>query len=68
VIPWLRKGVKMYHQAYEVNSMNAAIAELSSRRAVVVSSPKPSVAFGGRRIAFLMLPNFLLVELIECPG
>jgi methylmalonyl-CoA/ethylmalonyl-CoA epimerase len=47
VMPWLQKGVKMYHQAYEVESIENA------------------VAFGGRKIAFLMFPNLLLVELIE---
>jgi methylmalonyl-CoA/ethylmalonyl-CoA epimerase len=65
VMPWLRKGVKMYHQAYEVESIEAAAAALCAQRAVVISPAKPSVAFGGRKITFLMLPNLLLVELIE---
>jgi len=65
VIPWLQKGVKMYHQAYEVQSIEASIDALSAQHAVVVSPPKPAVAFGGRRITFLMFPNLLLVELIE---
>jgi methylmalonyl-CoA/ethylmalonyl-CoA epimerase len=65
VLSWLQKGVKMYHQAYEVELIEAAIAALSAHRAVLVSPPKPAVAFGGRKIAFLMFPNLLLVELIE---
>jgi methylmalonyl-CoA/ethylmalonyl-CoA epimerase len=65
VISWLEKGVKMYHQAYEVESIEQAIATLAAQRAVVLSRPKPAVAFGGRKIAFLMFPNCLLVELIE---
>jgi len=31
----------------------------------LIVAPVPAVAFGGRKIAFLMLPNRLLIELIE---
>jgi len=65
VMSWLQKGVKMYHQAYEVKSIEAAVTALGADHAVVVSPAKPAVAFGGRKIAFLMFPNLLLVELIE---
>jgi methylmalonyl-CoA/ethylmalonyl-CoA epimerase len=65
LMPWLEKGVKMYHQAYEIESMDAALPAFTAARAVVVSPPKPAVAFDGRQIAFLMLPNLLLIELIE---
>ncbi len=65
VMSWLQKGVKMYHQAYEVESIEAAVTALAAGHAVVVSPAKPAVAFGGRKIAFLMFPNLLLVELIE---
>jgi len=67
VVSWLNKDVKMYHQAYEVESMERALARLTAQRAVVVSRPKPAIAFGGRKVAFLMLPNRLLIELIESP-
>ena len=65
VMPWLEKGVKMYHQAYEVESMEDATVALRAKRAVVISHPRPAVAFRGRKISFLMFPNLLLVELIE---
>jgi len=65
VMPWLQKGVKMYHQAYEVESIADATAALCAERAVVISPAKPAVAFGGRKISFVMFPNLLLVELIE---
>lgn len=68
VMSWLNKDIKMYHQAYEVESMEAALGTLTAQQAVVVSRPKPAIAFGGRKVAFLMFPNRLLVELIECPG
>jgi methylmalonyl-CoA/ethylmalonyl-CoA epimerase len=68
LISWLNRDAKMYHQAYEVESIDPALATLSAQHAVVVSRPKPAVAFGGRKVAFLMFPNGLLIELIESPG
>jgi methylmalonyl-CoA/ethylmalonyl-CoA epimerase len=63
--PWLAKGVKAYHQGYEVLDLEAEIERLKSAGAIVVSAPQPAVAFGGRRISFLMLTTMFLVELIE---
>jgi methylmalonyl-CoA/ethylmalonyl-CoA epimerase len=68
IVSWLNKDAKMYHQAYEVASIDAALKALRTQHAVVVSRPKPAVAFGDRKVAFLLLPNSLLIELIECPG
>jgi methylmalonyl-CoA/ethylmalonyl-CoA epimerase len=67
ILTWLNKDIKMYHQAYEVESIEHAVEELKARQSVVVSRPKPAIAFGGRKVAFLMLPNRMLVELIENP-
>ena len=66
--PWLKAGVKLYHLAFEVAKVDDAIAQLVKRRARLVSGPVASVAFEGRPIAFLMLPNLLLIELIGAPG
>lgn len=63
--PWLRQGVKIYHQAFETEEFSAAIATLEGSGARVVSPPTPAVAFGGRKVCFLMLRNLALVELIE---
>jgi methylmalonyl-CoA/ethylmalonyl-CoA epimerase len=63
--PWLVKGVKAYHQGYETADFDAQIERLKTAGAIVVSAPQPAVAFGGRRISFLMLKNLLLVELID---
>jgi xylulokinase len=41
-----------------------AIDALRAQRAKVAVAPVPAAAFGGREIAFLMLPNRLLIELI----
>ena len=61
---WLAAKVKLYHLAYETGDINGAIERLGKLGAKTVRSPVPAVAFQGRQIAFLMLPNMLLVELI----
>jgi methylmalonyl-CoA/ethylmalonyl-CoA epimerase len=63
--PWLKAGVKIYHQAFEAQDFDAAITRLVDRRGKLITGPVPAVAFGGRRICFLMMPNLMLIELIE---
>jgi methylmalonyl-CoA/ethylmalonyl-CoA epimerase len=63
--PWLDKGVKFYHQAFVVESLEDSIEELCGRGGRMVSAPGPAVAFGGRAIAFVMLRNMAMVELIQ---
>jgi methylmalonyl-CoA/ethylmalonyl-CoA epimerase len=53
--PWLAKGVKMYHLAFEVDDLDQELLRQRSAGAMVVGPPTPAVAFRGRRIAFLML-------------
>lgn len=66
--PFLAQGIKCYHHAYEVDAIETAIAGLRAARARLIRPPVPAVAFGQRRIAFLLLPNGWMVELIESPG
>jgi len=63
--PWLRKGIRLYHLAWEAADLSEASRQFVERRARVVVPPVPAVAFGGRSITFLMLPNLQLIELIE---
>lgn len=62
---WLRKGVKLYHLGFMATDLSAEIERLRAQRAKLMFPPTPAVAFGNRRVAFVMLPNFLLVEIIE---
>jgi methylmalonyl-CoA/ethylmalonyl-CoA epimerase len=62
--PWLASGVKLYHLAYLVPSLREAIETMREQRGKLVAGPMPAVAFGGREIAFVVLPNRLLVELV----
>jgi methylmalonyl-CoA/ethylmalonyl-CoA epimerase len=64
VRPWLDKGVTMYHLAFEVPHLAAAIGRAQADGAKLVAGPLPAVAFAGRRVAFVMLRNLALVELI----
>lgn len=63
--PWLNSGAKMYHLAYETTSLLDSVTALRAQRAKLVVEPVAAVAFGMRHIAFLMLPNMLLIELIQ---
>ncbi|MGF1468342.1 MAG: VOC family protein [Sandaracinaceae bacterium] len=66
VAGWLARGTKIYHQAFEAAAFEPALAALRSRcGARLARAPRPAVAFGGRRVAFLWLDNRALVELIE---
>ena len=63
--PWLKSKTKMYHLAYETTSLESAIQKICAQRGKLVVKPVPAVAFNNREIAFIMLPNMLLVELIS---
>lgn len=63
--PWLSQGTKLYHLGYEADDLDAALTDLRAARGKAMVQPVPAVAFDGRRIAFVMLPNMLLIELIE---
>lgn len=62
---WLSSGVRFYHLAYEVPSLDQALCWMRDQRARVTVPPVPSVAFGGRQISFAMLRNSVLIEVIE---
>lgn len=62
--PWLAKGIRFYHLAYEATDLDVEKMRLEAVGAKCVVEPVPAVAFGGRNICFLMLPNMTLVELI----
>lgn len=55
----------LYHLCYEVNDLEAQIARFRKKRCLLLAAPVPAVAFGGRRIVFLMTPQRDLIELVE---
>jgi methylmalonyl-CoA/ethylmalonyl-CoA epimerase len=66
VLRFLReKGGGMHHVCYEVADLEGAMAEMKTRGAMIARRPKPAVAFQGRRIAWMLTAEKLLVELLE---
>lgn len=60
----LKRGISIYHVCFEAEDFDARLNEWTSAGAQLVSSPKPAVAFGGRRVAFVMVQG-LMIELVE---
>ena len=65
----LDKGGGLHHLCYEVPDILAACQHLREHGMLLLTDPVPAVAFGGRRIAWLMDRSRLLLELVEAgPG
>lgn len=62
---FLQQGGGMHHLCYEVADLEAELTAFRSRGAAIASRPKPAVAFGGRRIAWVITSEKFLVELLE---
>jgi hypothetical protein len=62
--PWLRRRVKFYHMGYLAKSFDKTIVDFVAKGATVTRPPMTSIYFK-RKIAFLMMPNIALVELID---
>jgi methylmalonyl-CoA/ethylmalonyl-CoA epimerase len=62
---WLTGPTRMYHLAFGSADLGADLDRLKAQRGRVVVAPTPAVAFDGRSIAFVLLPNSALIELIE---
>ena len=66
VLRFLReRGGGLHHVCYEVADLEEKLVEFRSRGALIVKRPKPAVAFGGRRIAWVITSEKLLIELLE---
>ncbi len=59
------RGGGLHHLCYEVHDLERALAAFKTRGAVIAKRPLPAVAFDGRRIAWIVTPEKLLVELLE---
>ena len=62
---FLAQGGGMNHLCYEVRDIEASLQAMKDRKCIVVSKPKPAVAFQGRRVAWAVTRERLLVELLE---
>ena len=60
-----KKPAGLYHICLEVDDLDKHLELSRRKKQIVISKPKPAVAFGGRRIAFVMGKDMLLWELLE---
>ena len=54
-----------YHICYQAEDLEAAVEQLQQQGFRVIIEPKPAVAFGGRRVVFMMSLGFGLMEIVE---
>ncbi|HEY7209586.1 MAG TPA: VOC family protein [Bryobacteraceae bacterium] len=59
------RGGGQHHLCYEVGDIERALAVFKARKAAIVQRPCAAVAFEGRRIAWLITREKLVVELLE---
>lgn len=59
-----RQGEGLVHLCYETADLDAAVARMRGQGALLISR-RPAAAFGGREVAFLFLPNKMIVELLQ---
>ena len=65
VTNFLSKRVGLHHVCYETDDLDAGLHAARSAGLLIVSTPKPAVAFNGRRIAWVSSKNRLLMEFLE---
>ena len=65
VAAFVQKGGGLHHLCYEVDDLDAELQDARKRKLVLLRPPKPAVAFGGRRIAWVITPERLLIEYLE---
>lgn len=63
----LKRGQKFYHMAFECAAFDEKLVELTRAGYLQLGTPVPAVAFGMRKIVFLLSPAMALVEVIEAP-
>ena len=65
VTNFLKKWGGLHHVCYEIDDLESGLRDALGAGLVIVASPTPAVAFGGRRIAWICTKSRLLVELLE---
>jgi methylmalonyl-CoA/ethylmalonyl-CoA epimerase len=65
VTNFLSKRVGLHHICYEINDLELGLQAARVAGLFLVSTPKPAVAFGGRRIAWICSKSRLLIEFLE---
>jgi len=61
----LNQGVRLHHLCYATDSIDQSCAELRKKGMTLIQPPVGASAFPGRRVAWLMGRDRVLVELVE---
>ncbi|MBV9157905.1 MAG: VOC family protein [Acidobacteriaceae bacterium] len=62
---FLERGGGLHHLCYEVEDCKNSLSAMHERGGTILRNPKPAVAFGGRRIAWALTAEKLLLEFLE---
>ncbi len=62
---FLELGGGLHHVCYEVDDLDRAVRDARTQGLVLVRRAQPAVAFAGRRIAWFISREKLLIELLE---
>jgi methylmalonyl-CoA/ethylmalonyl-CoA epimerase len=65
VQPFAAKGGGLHHICYAVDNLEQALDAARSLGGILTRRPMPTIAFGGRRIAWIYTRNRLLIEYLE---
>ena len=55
----------LYHLCFTAINFEEDIARCKKNNFILISSPKPAIAFNNRRVAFFFTPSNELIELLE---
>jgi len=64
VTAFLKKRGGLHHVCYEIDDLDSALERAQRAGWAIASFPAPAVAFGGRRIAWILSRRRLLIELL----
>jgi methylmalonyl-CoA/ethylmalonyl-CoA epimerase len=65
VLSFLEKRGGLHHICYEVDDLVSHLEHCKSNGMIIVRTPVPAVAFGGRHIAWVLTRKRLLLEFLE---
>jgi methylmalonyl-CoA/ethylmalonyl-CoA epimerase len=60
-----KMGEGLLHLCFETDDLDGTLQRVREEGVLVFRPPTPAVLFGGKRVAFAMLPNRMVVEFVE---
>ena len=66
VSQFAERGGGLHHLCYEVRDLDSQLQFCQAVGTRIIRPPVPAVAFGGRRIAWVITKKRLLMEFLEC--